>query len=285
MSLKSSLAVAGLLIGVLGIGLSIYFYHAQKRFKGLAFVVDPKRVLLVSPGRLPSSNLTLLDQDGTRVTRDVYSAEIYIWNNGTETILASDVIVPLAIEVPPSDRLLDLQTTYVSRKEITLATLAVDKKSSPNTIHVSFRVLEPGEGIRASVLYEGGKDAELVFKGAITGIRQITDSKGIAYQERWSAPWKKYLNTLAVPLFFGGIFGLVFGIGAIWKNLSKRWFPRKAQVVGNAIAMVFWVPVVMIMLVALVGGIVYAIIDPWLHPEKVIQENITDYMPKELKRN
>src|SRR6266566_6579530 len=134
----------GFVVGIAGLILSVYFYQAQKRFKGLAFIVDPMRTLVVSPGHLPSPHLTLLDKEGKHVMNDVYSTEMYVWNSGTETILGQDIIVPLKVVIPPEVRLLDVRTTNVSRQQVTQAAAAVQSGGEQITgVAITFRVLEP----------------------------------------------------------------------------------------------------------------------------------------------
>jgi hypothetical protein len=135
---KGVLSGVSFVVGVVGLVLSVYFYQAQKRFKALAFVVDPNRVLLISPERLPSSQLAVLDQDGKKITRDVSSIELYVWNSGTETIRGEDVVLPIAVPIPQELRLLSAQATAVTRPDVTQTSIAVQRSTDGDTITVGF---------------------------------------------------------------------------------------------------------------------------------------------------
>jgi hypothetical protein len=279
----------GFAVGITGFVLSIYFYKAQEQFKALSFVVDPKHILVLSPKSLPTSKLTIFDQDGKQITRSLFSAGFYLWNSGTETILAADVIVPLVVEIPETARLLELQVLRVSRPDITQTSANIEErreieKPVQSQIQFHFRVLEPGEGIRLSCLYEGEGDEDFSLKGGVTGIRKITDSNDIAQQKRWSAPWKEngpILRFLAGAAVAWLAYVL---IGKAWKLWSKRLFPRGIEKAENILGLTL-LGLICLALVFAVVQATFSFLDPWLHPEKVVRQNIRDYIPTELTAN
>jgi len=275
--LKSTFSAIGFLIGVIGLILSIYFYQQQKQFKSLSFVVAPKQTLLFSPKQLSTSKLTLLDGSGKPITGDIYSVEAFMWNSGTETILQSDVIVPIEISIPKDIRLLEFRPSYISRLEVT--DISLSPPSADLKLKVSFRVLEPGDGIRIVFIYEGNKDVTFPIQGGIVGIKYINDSKRIAHDEKWAAPWKKYIKDLRF-FFVIMCFALFLPfIEWLWSLASKYLFPKHATRILNAMMIIFGGLFALLIL----AGAVLFIIEPWLKPEKIVEDTITDYVPTEIK--
>lgn len=201
-----------------------------------------------------------------------------MWNSGTETILGSDIILPLVINIPEGTRLLDLQPVRISRKEVTQTVANIRKQVSGDSIQFEFRVLEPGDGISATLLYESQGDVEFSLKGGVTGIREITDSMRIARERRWSAPWK-----MNAPIFLllgatlGGVILLIAGVVG-WISLAERFFPKHASRISNILGNIF----ITMAALFLLGLVITALVEPWMHPERVIPKRIRDYVPSEL---
>ncbi|HWM23760.1 MAG TPA: hypothetical protein VNP98_02975 [Chthoniobacterales bacterium] len=266
-----------LVIAIAGVVLSIYFYFAQRESKAISFIADPKRALLVSPKHLPTTRITLFDQDGKRIAGDVYSVDLYLWNSGTKTIDGPDVINPIIVNLPLGTRLLDLQPIHVSRQSVTQMAASALKRPDGDAIQFHFNTLEPGDGISASLLYEGEQDADFLIKGGVKGIREITDSKQIVNQEKWLVPWKQHLPDIGEAVLGFGTIGLVI---FLWHLLSRRFFPDRARDVKKAIAAIVFS---LFFLYVIVSSII-TFIEPWRHPEKIIRANITDYIPSELTK-
>lgn len=266
-----------LVIGVAGVALSIYFYFAQKEFKAISFIADSKRALLVSPKHLPTTRITLFDQDGKQIAGDVYSVDLYLWNSGTKTIDGPDVINPLIVDLPPGTRLLDLQPIHVSRQSVTHMVASALKRPDGDAIQFQFNTLEPSDGISVSLLYEGEEDADFLIKGGVKGIREITDSKQIVNQEKWLVPWKEHLPDVAGAILGIGSVGLVI---FLWNLLSRRFFPDRARDIKKAIAAIF----ISLFFLWLIVSSINTFLEPWRHPEKIIRAKITEYIPSELTK-
>lgn len=267
-----------LVLAIAGVVLSIYFYFAQKEFKALSFIADPKRALLVSPKHLPTTRITLLE-DGKPIAGDVHFVDLYLWNSGTKTIVQSEIIIPLIVNLPVGTRLLDLQPIHISRQSVTQLLATISKRSDGDAIEFRFRVLEPGDGISTSLLYEGPEDATFSLQGGITGIREITDSKQVIRQQRWFAPWKKmpFFRALAGTFLIGVA---VVVVGLLWRLFSLRFFPDRAIVLRNtvlAVLLALWC------FFACLSSI-SSFVDTWRHPEKIIEANVREYIPSELTK-
>ena len=268
-----------LVLAIAGVVLSIFFYFAQKEFKALSFIADPKRALLVSPKHLPTTRITLLE-DGKPIAGDVHSVDLYLWNSGTKTIVQSEIIIPLIVNLPTGTRLLDLQPIHISRQSVTQILATISKRSDGDAIEFRFRVLEPGDGVSASLLYEGPEDATFSLQGGITGIREITDSKQVIRQQRWFAPWKKnmpFFRDLAATFLIGLA---IVVVAFLWRMFSLRFFPDRAIVLRNtvlAVLLALW------FIIACLSSIL-SFVDTWRHPEKIIEANIREYVPSGLTK-
>jgi hypothetical protein len=164
----------GLLIGVVGIGLTVW-QHRRSRIGGrLAFMSSGDRLIGFGDASLPE-RLQLL-YDGREVPR-LTKTEVIFWNAGVAFLRGHDVVPgdPLRVEVAEGAEILDLALTKVTNR-LNAVSVVID---APRTVAVTFDYLEPGDGARLEVLHTG-KRVRAAVRGTIRGMPAgIQDRGGI----------------------------------------------------------------------------------------------------------
>jgi uncharacterized membrane protein YidH (DUF202 family) len=130
-----------------------------------------------------------------------------------------------------------------------------------------------------SLLVEGNTLPVLTLRGGISGIREFSDVKRIAQEQKWAAMGKTYFAVLVLLGVIAGGIGLLALGSMAWAAVSKR-MPRWLSRAGEIVAAAF--------LIAFVGGVAafllyLLLIGPWIGAEKHVQRNIRTYVPQQLR--
>ncbi len=275
--IKPLLNIASFTIGVFGLVLSVYFYNKQKEIKSMSFVQSPSPTLVFSSDSISSTRISVVDHNMDSIDGMIFATNIFLWNNGTETIREEDIVVPLEIRSDPSIRVLDIRVDTQTRPDVNLFTTNPDLEN--RKIEINFRVLEESEGVRIYLLYQGTVESKFTFHGAVAGIKSIGGVDSIANHNRLPAAISKLLK------LGGGILIAILGIwlfiavmGAV-EFIIKKFFPDHSEkildIFNNAFILIFFVAIVLLIVL-----IVYSIFSG---SRADIERNIIDYIPINLK--
>jgi len=167
------LGVIGIVVGILGIAASVYAYFASQRQRRPTFVDDPDRTVIVARQNVSSAPIRVIRSDGSPVLSDVVSARFYFWNDGNESIRHENVLAPLRVTLAGrTARILDYKLIRATRSVCGIGLIP----DSPTTLRVDFRILEPGDGFTAQIIFEGDRNAQMGIAGIIEGAVLITTS-------------------------------------------------------------------------------------------------------------
>lgn len=161
------LGVGGLFVGVIGVAASIYTYSSSRRQREPYFITDPARTEILSRDRVGAAPIRVTRSDGQPITSDLTAVRFYFWNAGGEAIKDAHLLEPLVLRIEdPSARVLDYSLLRSSRP---VCRFALQPGKTPNTLNVSFRILEHNDGGTGQIIYEGSPSARLTLTGAIEG--------------------------------------------------------------------------------------------------------------------
>ena len=166
-----AVGAVGILIGIVGVVLTVYFYMQSTRDRELVYYVNPAKAVVVKTGE--SSNLQVY-MNGLLLQNDVTAAQVAIWNQGKEPIRPSDMLSPLAIQTNPSVPILEATIRKKSREVIHLSLDQDHLKDGVLT--VSWNILEQGDGGILQIIYAGGTNADITASGIVVGqgkVRQL----------------------------------------------------------------------------------------------------------------
>ena len=94
----------GMLVGIIGVLLSIYFYYETLRSPDLVYYINPARAAVIKQGA--ASRLTVSD-DGQPISTDVTATQVAVWNRGKQAIRQASVLDPIVIRTEPSVPILE----------------------------------------------------------------------------------------------------------------------------------------------------------------------------------
>jgi hypothetical protein len=159
--------------GIMGIPISAAFFFAGIREPNITYAINPIRVAVVRSGI--SSDLSILYK-GSEIKKNVSSAVIEIWNAGRAAVDKSAVLEPLQIVVPQGNRILETHMIRVTRPIVEFKVIQL--LETPNTLDLSFRILEHNDGVVLQLMYEGDPNARIAVKGLFVGQPQISSVSG-----------------------------------------------------------------------------------------------------------
>jgi len=179
--------LASLLIGILGVILTVFIYFAAQERRSLSVVLEPLRSLVASSPELEVGGLAVLGPDGERVESDVYAVRAYVWNSGSAPLEDEDILEPIevCVERRGDTRLLRVGILRSVRELSEVVVEQAQRLSSLDCATVSFRILEPGDGMTLLVLYSGEAETQIVFAGTLKGVVAFRDGEQIAAAGFW----------------------------------------------------------------------------------------------------
>jgi hypothetical protein len=244
------LGIAGVMIGLLGIGGSYYFYKVSEKEKEPILLVDPYRSVIVEAKSIKDFPLKVVGRDGKPVEKDITSMRFYFWNEGRESIKKADILKPVQLVLSsPNVEIIDYKTLAVSREEIVQPRIALNQYNG-NTLDLSFDILEQDDGFSVQIIFMGSPDTEAEIKGVIEGAKGI---RGMASENSYH--FYKLMGTIiGLPLLLLlGSFIVTNSLGAwLGRRLSKVDFFRHNAMKLKQSKYLAFVPVVFI--VATVAG-------------------------------
>lgn len=218
------IGLVGLLVGLVGIALSIYFYTASLRARQPVFVQDPVRSVILSPERLAKTPIRVVGPDGRTMTKDLVSTRFYFWNAGEEPIRKEDVLTPIRVSLGEGASLVDVNVAHISREVTGFSVSTIGEP--PVALQIDFDILEHNDGSTVELLFTGNPDTSLGVSGQVVGARRITRSPDL----QAARFWYEYAEEVGITL---GAIILVAGFGVfsswitdhfpLWRSkLSKR---------------------------------------------------------------
>lgn len=175
---KHWLGLIGLVVGILGIILSIYFYSLTKQYRDLVFISDPHPATIISQGDINNSPLKLVKNNSVVISNSIFLHKIYIWNEGNLSIRRDHILRPISIVFGDSSTsILDYKILRESRDVVNLNV----SQNSSNKIEIDFDILEQNDGFCMQLLIEADRVVYPIIEGNIEGIKKISrfsDFKG-----------------------------------------------------------------------------------------------------------
>jgi len=190
------LGIAGVMIGLLGLGGSYYFYKVSEKEKEPILLVDPYRSIIVEAKSIKDFPLKVVGRDGKPVEKDITSMRFYFWNEGRESIKKADILKPIQLVLSSSNvEIIDYKTLAVSREEIVQPRIALNEYNG-NTLDLSFDILEQNDGFSVQIIFAGSPDTEAEIKGVIEGAKGI---RGMASENSYHF-YKMMGTVIGLPL-------------------------------------------------------------------------------------
>jgi len=166
--------LAGFLIGVFSLAVSVYFGVVTLRSRELSYWVNPTKTSVVKSGQ--SSDLHVLYK-GQNVSTDVTALQVAVWNNGRESIRAENILTPITLITSPRVPILEAQVKQVNR---IVSQIGVDTGRIANgSVNLTWRILEHNDGALLQLIVAGPSSVTVQAEGVIEGQEKIK-----AYEKR-----------------------------------------------------------------------------------------------------
>ncbi|RJX41044.1 hypothetical protein D3P09_03260 [Paenibacillus pinisoli] len=166
----------GVIIGVIGIILSVYFYRKSLNRPRPAYQMASMRVIEeVSDS---NGNIEIMF-NGSKVDR-VVKTQVAFWNAGSNTINSHDIVErdPIIIMYSEDSKILNYNIISISRS-VNLFRAIINENS--NQVEVTFDFLDPSDGAIIEIIHNDNKLFPRVT-GTIKGnMKGITDYGKLAY--------------------------------------------------------------------------------------------------------
>ena len=219
----------GILIGVLGIALGVYFYFKPRRIS--------KKILWKSLGKVPlvDSRVSLIE--GIEILHNkIPIANLMmwhgmIWNESNTVIQKKDIptkVEHLKISFQGA-KVLGCKILNATRPEIDFK---LNSNSNSGYVELDFEYLDAGDGAEFIVIYEGKLEIEPYVEGVIMGgsINRIDSS-----QRRFSS----LSSRLIIPVTTSLIFFILISYVLILALLERVHFLPLAIIIGISLMLAF----------------------------------------------
>ena len=222
MTVDRWIAVISLVIGFAAVIFGIWAYKRGEKRRVPTFVTSTTPEALVKPvvSQLKDFSITHkgIPVGGSGVT----SVYIYFWNDGELPILRADVISPYKITFPKGVRILDIATTTATRPILGIKSTIISNQDS-ESLEIEFDVLEPADGLKLQVIYDGPQDTQLAFEGSCIGSFKV---KVLAPDPTYFVSRRQRFENALGPvdglLFVGATVGLIVGAEHLMSKYVKN---------------------------------------------------------------
>src|ERR1035437_2941426 len=212
MNVDRWVALISLVITIGAILFSIWAYRRGEKRRIPTVVTAPAPEVLVKPvvSRLAGFSVTC---NGKPVGNNGITALfIYFWNDGELPILQSDVFSPYTIFFPKEARILDLAVTKSTRSILGIEAQVTSNGESDSVV-IKFAVLEPGDGLKLQIIFDGPPDSQIIFGGSCIGSAKLRVlAPDWTYFVSRSKRFEDTYMPLVVVLIRGAIVGCLTGI-------------------------------------------------------------------------
>jgi hypothetical protein len=176
--LKKPINILFLLLGIVGIVLTVLYYYNSKTKRDVSYyVVDPPS--LIYDSKSSSSAIRVLARDSSVVNDNVYVLTGVIWNSGNLSITKGDLRQDLSLNLSGAKKILDFKIIRSTDPIISQFAL---KRNSVTGLGISWKYFDPNYAFRFQIIYTGKADCNFNIQGKILGVtnfNKITDeSKG-----------------------------------------------------------------------------------------------------------
>lgn len=206
-SIRDWLGVISLIVGVISLILSYYFYVSSIKEKKLSIIIDKDITPIIDTTKIQSKKFSVIDTNGKKINGDISAFKVKVINDGDLTIWKKDILTPLSIvfrdpgvisgaiegeriNFYKSIDVLDYFIVDSKRKEVVKPKVLIRKEKYSDFLKddgvvfkenhlrtefmIDFSVLESGDEINITVIFLGSQMRDSFgFSGAVEGVKKI----------------------------------------------------------------------------------------------------------------
>lgn len=256
---KNWLGALGLVIGVVGIVLSYFFYSLSIQSREPVFMTLNNVAIFSSSGELTSKYIKLVKRiDDRELSNNLYVQEVVFWNNGKQAIKKTNLLKPLVLSFDQGVEIIDAFITEMGRPDIVKG--SIQFKPGDKNVSLEFDILEKNDGIKIQIVYSALKAEKAILKGAIEGVTEIKKISDLKKDNLVLAIAK---FTLYVIGFIGAFFIVAFAfsdylpkaISWLIKKLFHKHHEKINSILGNVFAFIILIAMLFIVCVFIYRGV------------------------------
>ena len=210
----------GLLVGLVGIAVGLYFGLISRRRRKLLFSVNPVRTKVVTSGQ--ATDLKVLYRDESLGDIDITAVQLAIWNAGYESIKKGHVRKEIVVTTNPQVRILEASVRTGSPDTGFNLLDSTDSKAK-GRVPVSWEILEKNEGASIQLLYLGTPEVDISVEGLIEGqghAKRIVTSSSLKSPQEHRKTRRQQSLWVVISLVFSVVTAILqFAIKVQWDPL------------------------------------------------------------------
>jgi len=167
--LNNWFGIVGIVVGIIGIVLAVYFFQASKIKPLLTFGVHPLKTELQRPDY--DKELGFIYKGKPVNTESITSVQVAIWNSGTRSIRNSDVLDPFHLVMPDGAPILSVRIKKNGRPICGFERLDNKDDYKSGICRLKWIILESGDGVILQIIYAGSARRDPTLVGVVEGQR------------------------------------------------------------------------------------------------------------------
>jgi len=208
-------------IGILGIGLAIFFGLRPQTERELVYAINPVRTAVVTAGQ--ASGLAVLHEGEPLGSVDVTAVQVAIWNAGKQSIRHENILEDVVIVTNPPVQILEASIRHHSREVTGFTLIETPGILTSGRLPVSWRILEKDDGASIQLIYVGTEEVTFHVEGVIEGLRGIKDVElGVDIKTP-----QEQIQEEQIKRWVYGIFSLFFGAVTVFVIYVALLKPRR----------------------------------------------------------
>lgn len=197
---KKPINFVSLLLGALGIILSVFFYLKEHKTKEISYFQNGGTALIFD-SKSSTPSIKLYETDSIPITRNVYLYTGTIWNSGDIPISPDDIRIPLSLELDKSSKILDYK--ILKQKDSIVSKFSLNKIGN-NSLKINWKYFDPSYGFVYQIIYQNNSESNLKLSGKVLGIKSfnILKEEEIESSSLWNFNNFFLLIYMLLMLFF-----------------------------------------------------------------------------------
>lgn len=226
---RNWIGILGLLVGILGIFLSYYFYTLSQQNREPYYIEESNFPIFFSQKDLVAQGFVLVKKsDGRKITEKVYVNEIVFWNKGSLSIRRSNILKSIALKYPKDVEVIDAFISSVTRQDIVNADNP--KIDEGNKVFLGFDILEKDDGFKVQITYLSDEKMSPRMVGNIEGVNNFGDRDVLTKENLFFGVGKLVMYVFGVLALMFIYFGLLKALEWVKKKFISGRFIQVAKV-------------------------------------------------------
>lgn len=207
-------------VGILAVLIGVYLYQKSIVAPDLTYTVHPLRTELRAPDF--DSDLAFTYRGQPISERQVTSLQVAIWNAGTESIRAENVLQAIYLRTEKPVRILSARVTQTNRPVSEFETVRDEHAWAKGQCQFRWRILEPNAAAMVQIIYVGDADTAITLSGVVERqptIRRVAFTADLLRLR--TVAWREIVTSVVASVATGGTV-LMLALVMRGRKMSER---------------------------------------------------------------